>query len=72
MLQDGPSLNDFIKSSLTGAPSTDGGHDGFDLTSHLVDPHNHEPVRRGGMPSYLIETYGCQMNVSDTEVSILL
>ncbi|CAJ1051812.1 CDK5 regulatory subunit-associated protein 1 [Xyrichtys novacula] len=62
-ISSGPSFQDFIK----GAPSKKTS----DLDGHLLDGHSYlsEDLELGNSRKVYFETYGCQMNVSDTEIA---
>ncbi|KAI8773087.1 CDK5RAP1 protein [Biomphalaria glabrata] len=66
-IQEGPSLSDFISKPVSGLKSHN--YDSTEDVSYL-EPH----LFHGNNRQVFIETYGCQMNVNDTEIiwSILL
>mmetsp|Transcript_6403 Transcript_6403/g.21998 ORF Transcript_6403/g.21998 Transcript_6403/m.21998 type:complete len:623 (+) Transcript_6403:119-1987(+) len=81
-LEEGPSLRDFIASSAppraspnvahVGAESSGGAMSQLRWEVGMPSPPLQEEGNAGGGKKVFVETYGCQMNVSDTEVLLAI
>ncbi|XP_076466519.1 mitochondrial tRNA methylthiotransferase CDK5RAP1-like [Babylonia areolata] len=70
--QSGPELSDFILKSMSRGNEADSGNmkqKSTDTTSAGSVPYIHPEMLHGNQRKVYFQTYGCQMNVSDTEIA---